>query len=134
MLYEVITVTGAASGAVGGFVNGTGNGLLGGSNLNDALLKGGHDALIGAVFGGIMGGIDAANNPYRDQSKLTTDRSFWTGKGKDNVLVKMDPSGKPIFGNEDDLLSSEYKNLNYATKKTQAHFQTKVTPDVNGNA
>ncbi|MCX6233577.1 MAG: RHS repeat-associated core domain-containing protein [Bacteroidetes bacterium] len=65
---------GGAAGATNGFITGTGNSVVAGKNLGESLSKGidatWRQALIGATFGGIGGGIAAA----------AKDRNFWTGE------------------------------------------------------
>jgi len=77
-------VSGAAGGITNGLIQGTGNSLLDGNNIGDALFssKGGIDlawrqGATAFVMGGLLGGIDANIN----------NQDFWTGAKYDEVTL-----------------------------------------------
>ena len=81
-------VSGAGGGFASGFVSGFGNAaMVKENNINDMLTAGldygWKGAVSGAIAGGIMGGYDAIKH----------DRNFWTGAGKQDVVLQVELNG-----------------------------------------
>jgi len=120
-------VSGAAGGFAGGFASGFGNAAMEpGNDLGD-MFKSGWDygwkgAVIGGVAGEIMGGIDAASH----------DRNFWTGAGRQDVVVKVNTQGTG------ELISGTDYDAPYTTQSTRDYYRTSldnnasVTTNANG--
>lgn len=101
--------SGAAAGVTNGLISGTGYGMLGGQNFENAFVAGGLDqawkqGLSGAAVGGVFGGIDAA----------VKNRNFWTGGYKTHSFSEPEflaslNGGTGISG-EDDVLYTVKNN------------------------
>ena len=117
-------ISGAASGAVGGFINGTANSLYEGKSFGQALTNGGREALwgaaIGGVVGGVAGGIDAVNH----------NRDFWTGAGRQDVVVKVNSQGTGEIISATDYNSSAQSTRDYYN--TTLNNNAGVTTNTNG--
>ena len=105
-------VSGSAGGFAGGFINGFGNAAMkAGSDFGD-MLSGGWNfgwkgALFGGVVGGVTGGIDAVKH----------NRDFWTGSGKQNVIVNTNG----------DLIGEQDYNASYASQQTRDNYNTQLS-------
>ena len=105
-------VSGAAGGFSGGFVNGFGNAAMSPDNDFGDMLSAGFNSgwkggLFGGVAGGIAGGIDAVRH----------DRNFWTGSGKQGVVVKA--SGE--------LIGEQDYNAPYTSQQTRDYYRTQLS-------
>jgi len=113
------TLSGAASGFSSSFLTGAANMGMQGGSFFDAMGagwdKGWKGAIGGAVAGGISGGIDA----------VKADKNFWTGAGKQNVVVN---------GNTGDIMSaSDYSDRNisnYNKNRFKTYLEENPDPHI----
>ena len=116
---STVVSTGFASGfvpgAAGGFASGFGNAAMKPGNDPEDMFKSGWDygwngAVIDGVARGIMGRIDAASH----------DRNFWTGAGRQDVVVKVNTQGTG------ELISGTDYDAPYATQSTRDYYRTSI--------
>lgn len=111
-------VSGAAGGFFGGFANGFGNAVMNPDKDFGDMLSAGWDSgwkggLLGGAAGGITGGIDAVRH----------DRNFWTGSGKQGVVVKVNTQ----LNGEFKIIGEQDYNAPYTTQQTRDYHRTQLS-------